>query len=102
MVLYADGVFEDLVELSAYLAESSEARAQTFLDACDDTFRFLAANPYIGSPRKFYDPALSALRMWRVKGFEKYLIFYTVSADDIKILHVFHSATDYSRMFGDE
>ena len=45
-VLYADGVFEELVSLSFFIAEADEDAAQRFLDACDETFRFLADNRF--------------------------------------------------------
>ncbi len=98
-VNYADGVFEELVNLSFYLAENDEDIAQKFLDACDKTFVFLAENPFAGSFRNFKNAELSEVRMWRVKGFEKYLIFYKPFNNGVKILHVLHSATDYNRAF---
>lgn len=101
-VTYADGVFEELVGLSYYLAEDDEAAAQRFLDACDETFRFLAVNRLIGSVRKFQNDKLSEVRMWRVRGFEKYLIFYQPFDAGVKILHILHSARDYNRVFEDE
>lgn len=101
-ITYDEGVFEELVNLSAYLSEADEEIAQAFLNACDVTFRFLAANRYVGSTREFESVGLSDVRMWRVKGFEKYLIFYAPSDSGIRILHVLHSATDYNRAFEDE
>ena len=76
-VTYADGVFEELVNLSFYLAEDDEDIAQKFLTACDNTFVFLAENRFVGSVRNFKNAKLSEIRMWSVKGYEKYLIFYT-------------------------
>lgn len=73
-VSYADEVFEELVNLSFYLAEPDEEIAQRFLNACDETFLSLAENQFVGSARKFKSAKLSEVRMWRVKGFEKYLI----------------------------
>ncbi len=89
------------VNLSAYLAEDNEETAQRFLDACDVTFRFLASNPLVGSRREFNNPALLDARMWRVRSFEKYLIFYIGIEKGVRILHVFHSARDYNRLFDD-
>ena len=66
-VVYADGVFEEMVNLSAYLAEESDETAQTFLNACDVTFRYLSENKYIGNIREFKEPTLSCLRMWRFR-----------------------------------
>ena len=101
-ITYDEGVFEELVNLSAYLADNSEEIAQAFLDACDATFKFLTANRHAGSPRKFENPELSDIRMWRVRAFEKYLIFYVPTDVGIRVLHVLHSATDYKRAFDDE
>lgn len=101
-VTYADGVFEELVSLSFYLAETDEETAHRFLDACDQTFLFLADNRFIGSLRKFESVKLKEVRMWRVKGFEKYLVFYEPQGDGVKILHILHSAQDYNRVFEDE
>lgn len=101
-VNYADGVFEELVNLSFYLSEDDEDLAQRFLNACDKTFVFLSENRFVGSLRKFKKPELSEVRMWRVKGYEKYLIFYKPLDNGVRILHVLHSATDYNRAFEDE
>lgn len=101
-VTYADGVFEELVNLSFYLADENEELAQNFLNACDKTFLFLAENKFVGSIKNFKNAKLSEVRMWRVKGFEKYLIFYLPTKNGIRILHVLHSATDYNRAFEDE
>ncbi len=43
-ITYDEGVFEELVNLSAYIADDSDEAAQAFLDACDNTFTFLLAN----------------------------------------------------------
>ena len=101
-VAYADGVFEELVGLSFYIAERDEEAAQCFLDACDHTFRFLAGNRFVGTSRQFRNAKLSEVRMWRISGFEKHLIFNQPPADGVKILHVIHSRRDYKGIFEDE
>lgn len=101
-VSYAESVFEELVDHSFYLAESDEELAQRFLNSCDETFSFLSRNKLAGSMREFQDPRLAEVRMWRVKGFEKYLIFYIPTDAGVTILHVLHSATDYDSLFLDE
>lgn len=101
-VTYADGVFGELVNLSFNIAENDEEAAQKFLNACDKTFLFLAENRFVGSLRNFKNTKLSQIRMWRVKGFKKYLIFYIPTENGIRILHLLHSATDYNRAFEGE
>ena len=101
-VEYADGVLEELVEISFYLSDADESVAHRFLNACNNTFHHLAQNKFLGVERKFNDARLSNIRMWRVKDFERYLIFYVPTEDGIRVLHVVHSSTDYSRTFENE
>lgn len=98
-MVHGKDVFEELVNLSFYITQDSEDAAQRFLAACDETFMFLVNNKNVGATRTFRDPALRDVRMWRVKGFEKYLVFYQSLSDGIKILHVVHSARNYNLLF---
>jgi hypothetical protein len=38
--------------------------------------------------------------MWPIRGFEKSLVFYTESTEEILILRVIHSSRDYTRFVG--
>jgi toxin ParE1/3/4 len=98
-IVHGKDVFEELVNLSFYIAQDNEDAAQRFLVACDETFAFLGDNKQVGATRVFRDPSLRDVRMWRVKGFEKYLIFYQPLFDGVKILHVVHSARNYDLLF---
>lgn len=100
-IVHGNDVFEELVNLSFYIAQDNEDAAQRFLAACDETFMFLANNKNVGAMRTFRDSSLKDVRMWRVKGFEKYLVFYQPLSDGIKILHVVHSARRYNLLFED-
>ncbi|MBK8813497.1 MAG: type II toxin-antitoxin system RelE/ParE family toxin [Acidobacteria bacterium] len=94
-IVYADGVFEELVNISLYLAQANEDIAQKFLNSCDETFRFLLLNREVGYSRKFRDSAITGVRTWPVKGFARYLVFYQRTASGIRILHIVHTSTDY-------
>ena len=98
-IVHGQAVFEELVNLSFHIAQDDEEAAQRFLTACDETFTFLAQNKNVGAKRAFRDPAARNVRMWRVRGFEKYLIFYQPLSEGIKILHVVHSARNYNLLF---
>ncbi len=101
-VIHGEPVFEELLNLSFHIALDNEEAAQIFLNACDQTFRFLAENRYIGATRNFNNSSLKEVRMWRVKGFEKYLIFYQPQSDGVKILHIVHGAQNYNLLFEEE
>jgi toxin ParE1/3/4 len=98
-IVCGEDLLDELVNLSFYIAQDNEEVAQRFLDACDETFLFLTKNKNIGVTRIFQDRSLREVRMWRVKGFEKYLIFYQPLPDGIKILHIVHSARSYNLLF---
>ena len=101
-VIHGSAVFEELLNLSAYIAFENENAAQRFLDACNETFRFLAEHQHTGVAQQFRSKELQAVRRWRVKGFEKYLIFYLPVTDGVKILHIVHSARDYRTLFDED
>ncbi len=65
-VIHGEAVFEELVNLSFHIALDSEETAQKFLDACDESFKFLAENRFVGATRNFNNLLLKEIRMWRV------------------------------------
>lgn len=101
-VIHGEPVFEELLNLSFHIALDNEEAANKYLNTCDQTFRFLAENRYVGATRNFNNSSLKEIRMWRVKGFEKYLIFYQPLTDGVKILHIVHGAQNYNLLFEEE
>ena len=85
----------DLVEAAEYIADDNIDAADRFFDAFEAALEMIKRTPKIGVVRMF--EGRLEIRMWPVKGFDKCLIFYTVSTDEIVILRVMHSARDYKR-----
>lgn len=90
----------DLVETAEYLAEDDAEVADRFFDEFESTLELITKSPKIGSVKRYKDQ--TDIRMWFIRGFEKSLIFYTESADEIVILRVIHSARDYTRFLDAE
>lgn len=87
----------DLTRHFAYIAENGSLdAARRFLARARQTFLELAQTPHLGAPRK--SRKFPALRMWRVRQFEKYLIFYHPLPDGAQIERVIHAAQDYTRV----
>lgn len=84
----------DLLEQAAYLAEQDGAAAGRFLDAVEATLELLLLNPELGAVYQLRNPRLHGLRVWRVKGFEKYLIFYQSGAAALEVIRILHGARD--------
>jgi toxin ParE1/3/4 len=98
----SDKILEDLINLSARIAEHDLAAADDFLDAVAESFERLTQMPFVGVERSFTDTRLSGIRMWFVKGYDKHLIFYRVIDDTIEIIRVLHSARDIENALADD
>ncbi len=92
----------DIEEAFVFVAETDFDSGLNFLHAVEQSFEMIAENPFVGSERKFAAPELGNVRMWRVKSYEKHLIFYFVRDDVIEVLRVIHSARDYIRILDSE
>ncbi len=89
----------DLADLADYLAERSLKTAVRFSHAVAETLEQLAAMPELGSLREFRNPALAGLRVWRIRGFKRYLIFYRPRTEGIEVLRVLDAARDIESLF---
>jgi len=91
----------ELRQVVAYLIENAGLEvARRFRKAATETFQELAATPAMGSPRRVRRPEFAGIRMWRVKHFESYLIFYFPRKGGIAIERVIHAKQDYQRVLG--
>ena len=73
--------------------------AQAFLDAAEATFAFIASLPSVGRTFRFQSPAAEGMRVWRVEGFERYLIVYRTVESGLEIIRVLHTARDFPPLF---
>ena len=92
----------DLADIAVFLAEESgsDELAFRFLEATEASFERLAAMSGMGTARKYSDPALVDVRMWRVAGFPKHLIFYRPIEIGIEVIRVLHAKRDIETLFG--
>ena len=86
----------------AFFAKQNVEKALRFDQAVFDSFERLCEMPLVGSERKFSNPKLWGIRLWFVKEFEKYLIFYRVFDNYIEIVRVLHSAQDIDSIMEEE
>ncbi|AGA25380.1 type II toxin-antitoxin system RelE/ParE family toxin [Singulisphaera acidiphila] len=82
--------------------EASLDTALRFYDAARTTFEKITQNPGIGQRRDSLDPRLTGLRVWRVEGFEKYLIFYRPGDAGVDIIRVLHGARDIDSILDED
>jgi toxin ParE1/3/4 len=89
----------DLIDIASYIAEDNLDAAERFLDAAEEAFTLLASMPSMGRVVTFQSPIAQGIRVWRVQGFPRYLIFYRVVEHRIEIVRVLHAARDIERLF---
>ena len=90
----------DLIGHFVYLAEeASEAIGNRFLDRAEESFNLLSNQPQIGPSVPSKLPALAGIRKWRVKDFDRFLIFYVPIEDGVRIVRVLHAAQDWWGLF---
>ena len=58
--------------------------------------------PLMGSAREYRNPEFTGVRMWRVKGFRRYLIFYYPIENGVEIVRLIHSSRDIAALFGED
>jgi toxin ParE1/3/4 len=84
----------DLLEHFVYIGRDSVPAARRFLKAADKAMASLARMPQMGGRWASRNPALRELRVWSIRKFENYLIFYRPTPEGIEVLRVLHGARD--------
>jgi toxin ParE1/3/4 len=83
----------DLDEAADYLARENRELGRRFYAAARHSFRQLASMPRMGPP-DFDNPAMAGVRLWRVRGFDSYLIVYRPTDIGVEVIRVLHAARD--------
>jgi toxin ParE1/3/4 len=87
-------VIDAMINAAEYIGRDSPASADRFLNAVESTFAHLEAFPGSGHPHESDEPKLAGVRVWSVKGFRNYLIFYRPFDGGVEIIHLLHGARD--------
>jgi toxin ParE1/3/4 len=97
-----NSLFErDLAESALYLGDhASVDTGLRFLEAAEETVRWSAETPLVAAHFESADAKLAELRVWSVKGFENYLIFFRLRGDDITLVRLLHGARDLDKVLG--
>lgn len=101
-IRFTPAAVRDLTGIAIYLGERS-ARADTkFLNAAEKSFALLSESPTLGEVLQFDNPRLKGIRVRRIRGFEKYLIFYRTTPKVAEIVRILHGARDIAAILDEE
>lgn len=87
----------DLKRCWKHIARDNVDAADRLLQAAEETFARIAANPDLGSQRHFRK--LVGIRSRGITGFKNYLVFYQKRGDVVVVLRVLHGMMDLPRFF---
>jgi toxin ParE1/3/4 len=91
----------DLVQHYVYLAENAgDAVADRFLECAESSFAALSEHPEMGAALALRRPELAALRKWRIRDFDNYLIFYEPRTEGVSIVRVLYATRDWWQLLG--
>jgi toxin ParE1/3/4 len=93
---------QDTEEITLYLALDNPPAETKFREALEATYTLLSTMPDMGSTRDYHHPRLFNLRMFPIKKFENFLIFYQTTEEELLIVRVLHGARDIAALFEEE
>jgi toxin ParE1/3/4 len=91
--------YRDLVDIASYIAQDSLEASERFLRAAEKTFYRLAESPEIGGLCPFKSSLAAGIRVWPVRRFKSYLVFYRPESSGIYVARVMHGARDWQSLF---
>jgi toxin ParE1/3/4 len=91
---------QDIIEQAFHIHRENPAAARRFLAAIDRTLAMLLDLPEIGGRR--HHGRVEGLRMWRVRGFAKHLIFYRPIEDGIEVIRILHASRDLAAVLDED
>jgi len=98
-VIWRSIAVRDLSEAYLYIGEDSPDAAERLLDAVERSIELLLENPSAGSLGRFRSARTRGIRLWPLRDFPSYLIFYKAAGEDLEIVRFLHGARDLPRFF---
>ncbi len=89
----------DIEECFVFIAEGDLDAGVRFLVAVESSMEELSRFPKLGKRRDGRIERWDSLRIWPVRGFYRYLLFYIISEDQIELVRVLHSSRDINTIF---
>jgi plasmid stabilization system protein ParE len=77
------------------IAASNLDAALRFVDAVEAALALISELPEMGAPHETSETRLRGIRKWVLPRFSNYVLFYRFDGEVVRLLHVFHGASDY-------
>jgi toxin ParE1/3/4 len=102
LVIQASAEQDIVSQVEWYAERGLPAIARRFHTAALDAIDSLLATPQAGPPRTTSNPSLAGMRMWPVKGFDEFWVYYVARDDAVTVVRVLHSKRDTGTILEEE
>lgn len=93
-IVVTNKAYSDLESSAEYIAADNEDAAIRFIEAACKAFHLLAELPKSGALRPCANPRIKEIRIWPIRGFDKFLVVYRQIPRGIEVYRVVHAARD--------
>jgi toxin ParE1/3/4 len=98
-VIVRPGASRDLDEQADYITTDSNIEtALRFYQAADETFELISRHPRIGRAIQLLSPLFVNARLFPLKDFDRFIVFYRPLRNGIEILRLVHGSRDIERL----
>ena len=94
-IIVSPRAHQDIDDCAAFISKDNLDAALRFLDAYNSALELLIEYPRIGSRFPVEGFENLDIRYILVPGFERYLVFYALQDDAIRVYRVIHSSREY-------
>jgi len=88
---------ENFLHISNYFATENPALATRFIDAVETSCEMIVEHPEIERTVDFIHQ--QSIRRLRIKGFQRYVLFYRLSEQKIEVIRMCHGSGDLPALF---
>ncbi len=96
-VTLKQGAFDDLDKIYQFISQDSPVRAKQFLSRLQKQISALKKFPFRGSSLSLLGPELA--QRIRYISYQGYMVFYEITAADVRVLHITGPGQDWLRHF---
>ncbi len=100
-ITYTPQAEQDIIEIASWYANREHQLAGQFMAAVQATADTLQDMPLRGTSRTYENPYLQNMRVLKVSGFERRLLFYETGQQNILIVRVLSAEQDLADIFGE-
>lgn len=90
----------DIESCFVYIGSGNVDAAISFLVSVEASLENLSRFPYLGKQFETSVPNNQNMRVWHVRGYTHYLMFYEIKETTIDLIRLLHSSRDIDAVFG--